>query len=122
MKPLQYIILDPIVASANKTSAIIDLRQLFSFSLQAVAGTGSCDGTVQVQVTNDPCLQYFANYVPKNWVDLGNPLTFAQSSVASSQLIPTTNISYVAMRVIFTDTSSGMNTAKISLQLVAFGF
>jgi hypothetical protein len=125
MRPLQC---QPILnqpANSNYTSAAIDARQLVCFSLQAYAGAGSCAGTFQVQVSNTPCLQRFVDYGnsanPVIWTNLGTPLTFSQSSTASSQLITKTDLSYVAVRVVFTDSSGGTNTSNITANLEALG-
>ena len=123
MRPLQY---QPILNSASSAtikSSPIDTRQLFNFSLQALAGAGSCAGTFQVQVCNTPCLGQFSLYNPPDaqWSNLGTALTFSQGSAASGQLISKTDLSYVAMRVVFTDTSSGSNTALITVSIGALG-
>jgi len=94
---------------------------MVSFSLQAIAGIGSCAGTIQAQVSNDPCPGTFSSFVPVNWSNLGSPLTFTQSSTASNQLLPKVDSSYTALRAIFTDSSGGTNTALISLQFSGLG-
>lgn len=111
-----------VASNVNQTSSVVDLRQIFAFSVQAVAGTGSCSGTFQVQVSNDPVIGPFQNFTFTNWVNLGTALTFSQSSVSSNQLVPYQNSSFVAMRVVFTDSSSGTNTALISVELMALGY
>lgn len=121
MRPLQTIIMNGLASNANQNSTIIDLRQIVCFSVQCIAGTGKCDGTFQLQVTNDPCLTTFQDYAPVNWTNLGTALTFAQTSTASNQLIPKTDNSYVACRVVFTDGSGGTNTAPITAELAALG-
>lgn len=110
MRPLQDIILAPVISSSNRTSKIIDLRQIVSLSLQAVAGTGACSGTVQLQVSNDPCLTTFQNYTPSNWSNLGSALTFAQTAVASNQLIPKLDSSYVALRAVWNSVPGAVTT------------
>ncbi len=114
MRPLQDIILAPIASSSNRTSKTIDLRQIVCFSVQANAGTGAAAGTVQLQISNTPCLQTFQNYDtssnPATWVNLGNPLTFAQASVASSQLIAKQDNSYVALRAIWNSVPGAVTT------------
>jgi hypothetical protein len=118
MGPLQDIIIKKVASSANVNSTVIDLRQAIALSFQAIAGTGSCAGTFQLQITNDPCLvPDFNNFVPVNWTNLGTPLTFAQGSTASNQLFAKIDSAYCAMRVVFTDSSSGSNTSLITVQL-----
>lgn len=125
MRPLQV---QPILAKAsnvNTTSSPIDFRQIVCFSVQALAAAGSCAGTFQIQVNNTPAVNadFTKLYNPPtaSWVNLGSPLTFAQASAASAQLIPKADSSYVAMRVIFTDTSGGANTSLITVSIAALG-
>ncbi len=113
MRPLQTQILTPIISSSDRTSTVVDMRQIVNFSLQAIAGTGACAGTVQMQVSNTPCTETFQNYESRDlptWNNLGSPLTFAQSAVASSQLIAKIDNSYVAFRAKFTSTPGAVTT------------
>lgn len=125
MRPVSTVILQPTLASASVNSNIIDLRQIVNFSLQAIGGTGSLAGTIQLQISNTPCNQAaFSNYVTTNnpvWTNLGTALTFNQSSTASSQIIGKQDSSYVALRAVFTDTSGGTNTATLTLNFFALG-
>lgn len=110
-------------ASASITSKPIDARQFYSFSMQSYGSTGSLAGTVQMQACDVPCLDAFQNYAPlaSQWVNIGTALTFSQSSTASSQMFPVTSSSYVALRVVFTDTSGGTNTSTLNCYLTALG-
>lgn len=123
MKPLQTLPLKSIASNVTTKSIPIDCRQLFNFSLQAQAAAGSCDGTFQIQVCNTPCLGAFNLYNPPDvqWTNLGSSLTFSQASTASTQLAPKTDIAHVALRVVFTDSSTGTNTALITAALFALG-
>lgn len=125
MRPLQTLVINNQPSNASITSGPIDLRQIVCFSLQASATPGSASGTFQLQVSNTPCLQTFSRYDttdnPAIWTNVGTALTFAQASVASSQLIPKMDSSYVALRVVFTDGSSGSNTSRITAALAALG-
>lgn len=123
MRPLQAQPILNAASNANLKSAPIDTRQLFCFSLQALAGSGSCAVTFQVQVCNTPCVVPFNTYNPPDaqWTNLGTALTFSQGSTASNQLISKTDLSYIAMRVVFTDSSSGSNTALITVSIGALG-
>lgn len=122
---MRFVQTQPIIpgtaSNASINSAPIDTRQQYSFSLQCSATTGTCAGTFQVQVSNDPVVGSFTNYSPKNWTNLGIALTFAQSSTASNQIVQFTQLSYVAMRVVYTDSSSGTNTATITASIGALG-
>jgi hypothetical protein len=122
MKQVQIILINQ-QANATVISPAVDFRQQFAFSVQAIGGDGSLAGTVQVQVNNTPVLNGFTTYAPSaaSWTNLGTALTFSQTSVTSSQLVPKTDSAYVAMRVVFTDSSSGTNTANLTVQLSAIG-
>jgi hypothetical protein len=114
MRPLQLVAFSQ-PGNASYTSAPIDLRQIVAFSLQALTTLGSLAGSIQIQISNTPCLQKFLDYSEMNptWTNLGSPLTFTQGVAPSSQLITKQDSSYVAMRIVFTDSSSGANTASI---------
>lgn len=116
MRPLQCIVINH-RSNLTITSPAIDARNLLNFSLQACAGTGSCAGTIQVQFTNDLCEVAFSQFVPVNWTNLGSALTFAQGSTASNQGIVKTDISHTAIRIVFTDSSSGSNTSTLVVNL-----
>lgn len=110
-------------ASASFTSAPIDARQFYQFSLQMYGGSGSLAGTFQLQACNVPCVDVFNNYAPltAQWTNIGTALTSTQTSVASSQMTPVLSSAYVALRVVFTDTSGGTNTAVMNAYLTALG-
>ncbi len=113
MRPIATQILAPIISSSDRVSSVIDARQLVNYSVQINAGTGACAGVMQMQVTNTPCTSTFNNYVTDcnpTWVNLGVPITFAQAAVASSQLLPKTDNSYVALRAKFTSTPGAVTT------------
>ncbi len=118
MRPLQTLLFNNQVSTADLTSSAIDFRQIVSFSVQASASTGAMAGTFQMQVSNTPCLQRFIDYGtssnPVTWTNLGSPLTFAQASVASSQLLPKVDSSYVAMRLLFSSTPGAVTTIVAS--------
>lgn len=121
MKPLNQSIISNAVSNATLVSSNVDIRQAVNFSLQVSASTGSLAGTFQVQISNTPCLNIFRDFGQSNnpaiWTNLGTPLTFAQASTATSQVIPKTDIAHVALRVVFTDSSSGTNTSRMTVNL-----
>lgn len=125
MRPLAQFEINNLPGNASFTSKPLDARQLVCFTLQASATIGSLAGTFQVQVSNTPVISTFINYDavsnPAVWTNLGTALTFSQASAASSQIVPKTDLSNVAWRVVFTDSSSGTNTSKISAAISALG-
>lgn len=100
--------------SGNHTSSPVDMRQMVQFSLQAAGSAGTLAGTVQLQVSDTPCIGLFKAYDssdnPAIWTNLGSALTFSQSNSASNQLISKTDSCYVALRVVFSSTNSQVNT------------
>lgn len=123
MRPLQIQPFLNKASNASVTSSPIDARQLFNLSLIVVGNTGSLAGTFQLQVCNVPCLGTFDSYNPPavQWANLGSALTFAQSSTASNQLVTKIDLTYVAVRLVFTDTSSGANTSLMTASIEALG-
>jgi hypothetical protein len=111
------------VANASANSTPIDVRQVFNISLQVISSAGSLAGTFQLQTSNLPYVGtvdgFNKTYAPTavQWTNLGTALTFAQASAATSQVIAKTDISNVGVRLVYTDSSSGSNTATFSAYL-----
>src|ERR1700761_2092447 len=109
--------------NASVNSKPIDCRQVLNISLQVVSSAGSLAGTFQLQICNVPYVGtvdgFNSTYSPPAaaWTNLGSALTFAQSSTATSMAVAKTDISNVAVRVVFTDSSTGSNTATFSTYL-----
>jgi hypothetical protein len=114
MRPLQCQPINNQASSSNITTSPIDFRQIVNFSAQLSASTGACAGTLQLQVSNTPCLQKFLDYGnsanPVTWTNLGSPLTFSQASTASSQLISKTDNAYVALRGVWSSVPGAVTT------------
>lgn len=123
MRPLQTQPFKKIISSASFKTNPQDLRQIFCIALQVFADTGACAGTFQIQICSVPCLGPFIDYKPADnqWTNLGSALTFAQASTASNQLISKIETCYVAMRIVFTDTSGGSNTSLVTGSVSGLG-
>lgn len=121
MRPLATLLFSAQSSVSSATSSAVDIRQTVCFSLQVSGGAGNLAGTFQVQVSNTPCLGPFKDYSLQNpvWSNLGTALTFAQVTSATSQIIAKTDVSHVALRVVFTETST--NTALMTVALSTLG-
>lgn len=116
MKYLPCSLISNVVANATITSAPIDGSQLFKMSAQVIVGSGSAGGSLQMQISNDHATgaQFFQNQTFTNWSNLGSAVTITGTS---STLIAQQDMCYKAIRAVYTDTSGGTGTAKISVNL-----
>lgn len=120
MRFLPNNIINSVVANATITSSPIDINQIIKMSAQVVVGSGTAGGSLQLQVSNDytPAGAFFTNQVFTNWSNLGSAVTVTG---AGATLIAQQDLCYRALRAIYTDTSTGTGTAKISVELVCLG-
>jgi len=96
-------------ASVNQTSGAVDTTQAVTISAHVVM-TGTAAGTAKLQASND-------TGTPSNWVDV--PSATVAVSAAGQFLIPTLNVSYSSMRVVYTF-SSGTGTVTVKIKTVGY--
>lgn len=77
------------------------------------------DGSLKIQISNDtPSNTSVTPFVPTNWSDLGSAVTVSAEGVT---LIPITEACFLWIKAVYTDNSSGVSTATISVNLNAQG-
>lgn len=103
------------LANMSTDGAVIPTVQVFQCSAQLVA-TGSAAGTLKLQFSNDVVPTPVA---PTNW----NDITDATVSVAGigSYGIEKTELCYNYIRAVYTDSSSGMATGTVVVQVFTLG-
>ena len=109
-----------LAANANKNSSPIDVSQRIKISAQVIVPSGTITGSLQLQVSNDraPGLNGFG-FVPTNWSNLGSAVALSTTGV---NLIAQQDMCYAWLRAVFTDSSGGTSTGKISVNLNVLGF
>lgn len=117
MKFLPFSPINAVTASATVTSAAVDMSQIFKMSAQVVVAGGTATGSLQLQVSNDHSTgaQLFNNQTFTNWSNLGSPVAITTTGV---NLIAQQDMCYKALRAVYTDTSSGTGTAKVTVQIL----
>lgn len=117
---MKYLSYGPFTLAAidtNQTSSPILLTQIFKVSVQATF-TATATGTFKIQVSNDepdPSLPV-ADQTFTNWSDLGSAVNITGAGV---NLIAQQDVCYRAMRVVYTDTSGGTSTGKMTVRIMA---
>lgn len=120
MKTLNEIVLNALPDTSSQTSAAIDASQLFRVSVQASFTDSAVAGTLKLQCSNDPST---ANNLPglqapTHWTDVPN--TSQTITAGASVLIPSTEISYRWVRVVFTESSPGSGTVTATLNALGY--
>lgn len=101
-------------AGGNLTSSACNISRMTAFSLQSIS-TGTANGTIKVQVSNDPPSEGTNAVIPSNWTDL--PGATIAMAAASIQILARTSVSYNWLQVIYTRTGgAGTLTVNIKAQ------
>lgn len=118
MRPSNSLLMSNVSASDDANSNVAWAYDIVRCSFQ-LSVTGTADGNLQVQVSNDQAFGLPPNlFQPVNWSNLG--MTVAVSSTSSiTVLIPEIEMSYEYVRVVFTDSSSGSSTGTMLLRMKA---
>ena len=105
--------------SMDQNGSQIEASQLYAASFQAYFGDDTAAGTLKVQASNDECFVFYqpGNFTVTNWTDIPN----ASASVSSgaSVLIPTLQLSYRWLRVVYTAGSGGSTTINVNMMALA---
>lgn len=100
-------------------SSKIDARQVYSLSAVLVSSSGSNNGTLKLQGSNDICAfgNNVAAFTPTNWVDI----TSATVTVASGAIgyISLTQVCFAWIRAVWTP-SSGAGTIDVIVNTQGF--
>lgn len=111
MRPKNNLIFAAINAAVSHNSDPIPMEFMLRYSGQAVFSSNTLNGSIQVQVSNDPP----NGAAPSHWSNLGSSISVASGALT---LIPFTESCYQWARIVWT-ASSGAGT--ISLRLFAIG-
>lgn len=108
------------IANATRSSNAVDIQQVVKMSAQIVVGTGSINGSLQAQVSNDDNVPMSTGKipVPTNWSNLGSAVAL---STSGPTLMPQQDMCYRYLRFVFTDSSGGTSTANINVQVMQLG-
>lgn len=116
MKIANFKPLDSQTSASSASSPAIDLSQVYRLSVQIVASSGSIDGSVKLQVSNDVIdTNYLNQKAPTNWSDLGSPVALVAPGVA---LIPSQDVCYRSLRVVYTSANPA-NTSLLTVSIMA---
>ncbi len=107
--------LNPVV-NANLNSVAQWATDIVRASFEVVA-TGNAAGSIQVRVSNDQAVGLPANqFQPTNWNLIGSAVTVSGAGV---YLIPLFESSYEYLELLYTDSSGGTSTGRISGRIKA---
>lgn len=119
MRQLNLPVISAADASANQNSSVIDAYNLFRASALATFSSATLNGTVVLQGSNDisTANNLAVDQTPTNWVTIPNTSQTVTSGAAV--LIPSTEICYRWIRVVWTKSSG---TGTITVNLTALGY
>lgn len=113
MRTFNQTVSTDVALNADYTSNAIPLKNIFMFNIAAIV-SDTPTGTIKLQVSNDPETNDTIPLVePPNWVDL-----LGSSFSLSDEGETMWNVHEVAfnyVRVVYTDTSSGMSDATMTI-------
>lgn len=109
MKYLNTILIDSESSDQTTvTSGAIDASQLYKMSTQIVVGSGTIDGSVQLQVSNDEIKAgYLMLEQPVNWTNLGSATALSSSGAV---LVAPVDLCYRAIRMVYSNDNLLVNT------------
>ena len=107
MRYIEQTAINNVTAASNATGPTIDSSFLL-FSSTMIIVTGTVTGIVKLQGSNDYGNSQ-SNFTPTNWVDIPNATVTLASANA---YIPTTQMCYNWVRVVFVAGGTGTVTAK----------
>ena len=110
MRPNNVAILSAANAAVNQTSQTISCLQVFRISAQALFSSATLNGSLQLQVSNDPQID-----TPSNWINLGNAVTVTSGA---SVLIPYQEICFRWVQIVWT---AGSGTGTITINFMSLG-
>jgi hypothetical protein len=117
MRQVNQVVLSA-VDTASQNGVQIDSNQLINASFQAVFGDSSAAGTFLIQASNDVApLNYSgsssAQFVATNWTNIPNAT--ATITAGGSAIISLSEMSYRWLRAVYTHSSGGSSTVKVSM-------
>jgi hypothetical protein len=110
------IVFNKVATNQNQYSLITNVNRI-SLVSYTVAWTSGVIGTITVQASNDYTEPYTLSENPLNtgnWVNIPLTVVVAPSGTADNALIALPQTSPAWVRLVFTDTSGGTNTGKLT--------
>lgn len=101
--------------NVNSNSPFVPLKNIYTYTMAAII-TGTPNGTVKLQASNDPETNDGINPLfpqPTHWVDISDS-TFAVTTSGIS-FWNVNGIGYNYVRVVYTDVSGGSSTATMQI-------
>ena len=107
-----------VLMNTNITSSPIAVNQLYGFSIQAVY-TSTSSGTLKLQASADPfnnnAMHPDSITTPTHWTDIAD--SSATISGTGTYIWNINGAFYNYVRLVFTDSSSGSNTGRLTATL-----
>jgi hypothetical protein len=125
MRPNNSIIVSGGNAStASFVSTVIYATDIVRASFQIFVSSGSANGTIQLQASNQQATGAPANqFIPTQWSVVGSSTTVICSSTATIKtfLLPSTELSYEYLRIVFTDSVAAASPGLVNVRMKSIG-
>lgn len=113
MRTANYTLFVNTPMSGNAESEAIILPNIFGYSIQAVFTGSSINGSIKIQVSDDPAPQFNpSNEVPTNWTDI--PCSMVTLVEAGDITWNVMDVMYAWYRLVYVDGSSGASNGILS--------
>lgn len=113
MIPYNLVIINAVRMNTTITSPAMQLKNIYGYSIQAVAAGDTPSGTFKLQSSCDPCALGPPTFaLPTNWTDITN--SFYTISAAGNFEWNVRDAMYNWVRLIYTDASSGASTSLLT--------
>ncbi len=111
------------VGTASFISSAFWVQDVVRASFQVVISSGTCNGTFDIQGSNDQAVGKFANqFEPTLWNTLTSMSVVCSTSAGNSFFILQNEYCYEYLRVKFTAGNGGAALGTASVRMKAFGF
>lgn len=109
------------VGTASFISSPIWANELVKASFQVTIGSGACNGTFNIQGSNDQATGAFPNqFTPTNWNTITSMSVVCSASAGASFLILQNEYAYEYLRVQFTAGNGGAALGTVNVRMKTF--
>lgn len=110
------------VGTASFLSGAFWIQDVVRASFQAVVSSGTFNGSLTLQVSNDQAIGLPANqFQPTNWSTLGSVTVVASTSAGAVLLIQQAELAYEYARIQFTAGNGGAALGTVNIRMKCFG-